>query len=355
MHTDAFSEVLRAVRLTGAIFFRLDARGSWVVETPPAAICAPFVMPQAQHVLEYHIITDGSCWGGPIDTVPVRLEAGDIIAFPQGDPHVLSSAPGLRQQPDMAFYQDARASQLPLSITLGEPGPPTTRIICGFLGCDARPFNPLLGALPRMLHLRAGDGRDGAWLNHLIEAAVAESAKRRMGSDCILARLSELMFIELVRRHLEAVPVEETGWFAGLRDVHVGRALNLLHGGAATPWTLERLARDAGLSRSSLAERFVRLVGYPPMQYLAQWRMQLAAGLLTNSSQQVAQIAVEVGYDSEAAFSRAFHKLVGMPPAVWRRTRDHAMVADMHRKESMINERLAPPPPSQKEVMPRDA
>jgi AraC-like DNA-binding protein len=324
MAADALSEVLRAVRLTGAVFFRLEAREPWVAETPPSADCAPFVMPGAQHVIEYHVIHSGSCWAGPVGAELVRMEAGDIIAFPQGDPHVLSSTPGLRQVPDLAIYREAATAGLPFSCRLGAEGAPTACIICGFLGCDARPFNPLLEALPRMLHLRARPGHGGSWLGHLAGAAMAESLARRIGGEAILARLSELMFAELIRHHVEAMPAEETGWFAALRDPHVGRALNLLHGRPAAPWTLDALARDAALSRSSLAERFTRLVGHPPMQYLARWRMQLAAGLLADSGHQVARVAAEVGYDSEAAFSRAFHKLVGMPPAAWRRSCDRS-------------------------------
>lgn len=323
MGADALSDVLRAVRLTGAVFFRLDARDPWVAETPPAAACAPYAMPRAEHVIEYHVVRSGSAWAGLVDAAPVRLEAGDVVAFPQGDAHVLSSAPGMRFRPDMAFYREAAAmAPRPYAISLGRPGPTTASLICGFLGCDARPFNPLLGALPRMLHLRTRSERDGSWLDHLIGAAFAEATEGRVGGGSILARMSELLFVELVRRHVEAMPTEATGWFAALRDPHVGRALNLLHGRPAEAWTLEALAREAGLSRSSLAERFVRLIGQPPMHYLARWRMQLAAGLLANGGQQVARIAEEVGYDSEAAFNRAFHKLVGMPPAAWRRARD---------------------------------
>jgi AraC-like DNA-binding protein len=324
MAADALSEVLRAVRLTGAVFFRLEAREPWVAEAPPAGAFGPYVMPGAQHVIEYHVIHRGSCWGGPLGADPVPLGAGDVIAFPQGDAHVLSSTPGLRQAPDLAIYREAVAAGVPFSLRLGGEGAPSACVICGFLGCDARPFNPLLEALPRMLHLRARPGRSSSWLGHLVSAAMAESLAQRIGGEAILARLSELMFAELIRHHVESMPAEETGWFAGLRDPHVGRALNLLHGRPAAPWTLDALARDVGLSRSSLAERFARLIGHPPMQYLAQWRMQLAAGLLADSGHRVARVAAEVGYDSEAAFSRAFHKLVGMPPAAWRRACDRS-------------------------------
>lgn len=322
MAADALSEVLRAVRLTGAIFFTLEARGEpWAAEALPSARFGPILMPGAQHVIEYHVVRSGSGWGGLLDAPPVRLEAGDIIAFPRGDAHVLSSAPGLRETPSLDAYREVARLGRPCAVTLGVAGRPlAASMVCGFLGCDARPFNPLLEALPRMLHLRARAQRDGAWLEHLVGAALSEAEAGRVGGGSVLSRVSELMFVELVRRHVEAMPAEGAGWFAGLRDPHVGRALNLLHARSAEPWTLDRLAREAGLSRSSLAERFARLVGQPPMQYLARWRMQLAAGALENGARQVAQVAAEVGYESEAAFSRAFHKLVGMPPAAWRRT-----------------------------------
>ncbi|MCR0983401.1 AraC family transcriptional regulator [Roseomonas populi] len=317
MGQDALSEVLRAVRLTGAVFFRVEAREPWAAEAPPAAACAPHVMPGAQHVIEYHLIHRGACWGGLVGAAPVRLEAGDIIAFPQGDAHVLSSAPGLRQVPDLALYREAAAAA-PLSLRLGAAGEPTACVICGFLGCDARPFNPLLEALPRMLHHRAG--RDGpSWMGQLASATMAEAARRRIGGEAILARLSELLFAELVRRHVEDLPAEGRNWFAALRDPHVGRALNLLHGRAAEPWTLDALARDVGLSRSTLAERFARLVGCPPMGYLGRWRLQLGAGLLAGGGLPVAQVALRVGYESEEAFSRAFRRMTGVPPAAWRR------------------------------------
>jgi AraC-like DNA-binding protein len=192
--------------------------------------------------------------------------------------------------------------------------------VCGFLGCDARPFNPLLAALPRMLRVASGEGP----LRELVRIAVAESGEPRPGGEALLARLSEMMFVEAVRRHLEGLPEEATGWLAGLRDACVGRALAALHARPAHAWTLEELSREAGLSRSALHERFTRLVGQPPMQYLARWRIQLASGLLARGTGKVAAVALDVGYESEAAFSRAFKRLVGAPPATWRRQRDRA-------------------------------
>jgi len=319
MPADALSDVLRAVRLTGAVFFNLDVRTPWVAEAPTGKDYIPLIMPGAHHLIEYHIISQGSCWGGLLDAEPVFLQAGDIIVFPQGDAHVLSSAPGMRQPPDINALPKAGGTQLPVGSSFGGSGPQTGQIVCGFLGYQGRLFNPLLATLPRMLHLRAASSPENGWLGSFIRAAVDESDNKRPGGEGVLARLSELMFIEVVRRYVESLPDEQTGWLAGLRDRHVGQALNLLHGLPSHGWTLDQLAKEVGLSRSSLAERFSHFVGRPPMQYLAEWRMQIAAGMLANGSDNVARIAEAVGYESEAAFSRAFKKLVGTPPATWRK------------------------------------
>jgi AraC-like DNA-binding protein len=317
MGADPLSDVLHAVRLSGAVFFDIEGSSPWVAEAPPARAAAAIFMPRAQHVVEYHVVTRGRCWAGIVGERPVLLEAGDVIVFPQGDAHALSSAPGMRAPPDLALYARLLEGSPPLHLPLGGGGPDRAEILCGFLGCDARPFNPLLAALPRVLHAPVGRS-DGALAAFIAEAA-REARSRRPGGGSVLARLSELMFVEVVRRHLESLPSGGTGWLAGLRDEHVGRALALLHGSPDRPWALEELARKVALSRSALAERFTHLVGQPPMQYLARWRMQIAAGLLSGGVASVAQVATEVGYASEAAFSRTFKKLVGMPPAAWRR------------------------------------
>lgn len=317
MSTDVLSAVLRSVRLTGAVYFDFELSAPWVAEAPPAREIAASVMPGAQRVIEYHLIARGSCWGNVVGGSPIRLTEGDLIVFPQGDPHVLSSAPGMRATPDMSVYVKP-TTPLPLVYERGGGGPDRTRIVCCFLGCDERPFNPLLTALPRVIHLsRAGNDAAGGWLDTLLDIALRESGTARAGRDNILARLSELMFVEAIRRYIEALPPAQTGWLAGLRDPVVGQALAALHAEPATAWTVERLARDVGVSRSVLADRFAEMVGHPPMQYLALWRMQLASRLLLEGGQ-VAAVAGAVGYDSEAAFSRAFKKLVGHAPATWR-------------------------------------
>ena len=195
----------------------------------------------------------------------------------------------------------------------------STRLVCGFFGCDARPFNPLLASLPRLLHIRRRDDRDEDWIGQFIRFAVMESVNKRPGGEALLERLSETMFVELMRRYIDEMPEDQQGWLAGLRDRHVGRALALLHAAPADAWTIDKLADRVGLSRSALHERFAQFTGHAPMTYLANWRMQLAANLLRQSASSIASIALEVGYQSEAAFSRAFRRSVGAPPASWRR------------------------------------
>ena len=238
--------------------------------------------------------------------------------MPHGDTHVLSSTIGLRRTPDMSLYRLPRDGKLPVSISMGDPKGDPTHFVCGFLGCDARPFNPLLSALPPVFVV--SDQAGGA-LAAYVQFALAESKQPRMGGQGVLGRLSELMFVDVVRRYLESLPPDRTDWLAGLRDPMIGRALAAFHRSPARAWTIESLARNVGLSRSALAERFTQFVGQPPMQYLTNWRMQLAANHLLSGTESVAAIANRVGYESEAAFSRAFKKMVGAPPSQWRTQR----------------------------------
>jgi AraC-like DNA-binding protein len=319
---DALSDVLRAVRLTGAVFFDVRASEPWVAEAPSSAAIIDRCFPEAQHLVHYHVVTDGRVWAGLGDGgASVQLEAGDVIVFPHGDAHVLGSAPGVRGTLDLARFDAVRSAPRPFAIAMGEGTATSAHFVCGFLTCDARPFNPLLSALPRVMHVR---GAQGGATEALVRFALAEGEDRRPGSDIVLGRLSELMFLDVVRRYLASLPPDRTGWLAGLQEPFVGRALAALHRDPTRDWTIESLAREVALSRSALAERFTQLVGLPPMQYLANWRMQLAANHLLAGTDSVATIADRVGYESEAAFSRAFKKVVGAPPGVWRKHRMQA-------------------------------
>lgn len=321
MSGDTLSDVLRAVRLKGAVFFDVETSAPWVAEAPPSSAIASAIMPDSEHVIEYHVITSGSCWASVVgrDIEPVRLQAGDVVAFPQGDAHVLSSAPGMRSEPDFSIFEFPEgAAQLPLLLNLDGGSSERTHLVCGFLGCDTHPFNPLLSALPPILHIPASGTARSSWLHEFTRFAVMEAGEKRAGGLGILSKLGELMFVELVRHYVETLPEDSRGWLGGLRDRTVGRALNLLHAEPTRAWTLDQLAREVGLSRSSFAERFTGFVGVPPMQYLQKWRLQMAASKLAQGNASIAEIAAEIGYKSEAAFSRAFKKMIGTPPAEWR-------------------------------------
>lgn len=324
MSTDALSDVLSAVHLSGSVFFDVTAKSPWVAEAPPAALIANDVTPGAQHAIEYHVVVRGSCWIsllGDGGFEPVKLEEGDIAVIPQGDPHVVSSAPGMRAEPDMEAHRRPKdANALPFTLRTGDAGPSDTHLICGFFTCDARPFNPLLNSLPRFIRFgRVSTQMSTMLLDQFIRLATAEMKNKRAGSQSVLNRLSELLFVEVIRWHMDqAANGSDTGWLAGLRDPLIGRALTLLHAEPAHAWTLEELASQAGASRSALADRFAQLVGCPPIQYLTQWRMQLAAKRLSDPSVKISAVAGEVGYESEAAFSRAFKKFVGQSPGQWR-------------------------------------
>jgi AraC-like DNA-binding protein len=329
MAVDTLSEVLRTVRLRGAVFYAVSVGPEWAVAAPAAAEVAAMVVPGAGRVIEYHVLIDGTAWASLPGQPPVRLAPGDIVMFPQGDAHVMASAPGV---PPLPFSMDwMRATYglpkpLPLAIDGGTLawGDAARRtdghsdIVCGFLGCDHGPFNPLLEALPRLLHVPA-DG-DGARLRPamLQGGGGGSGPDSGPGGGARGARNSETKLIDAVRRHASRLPDHATGWLAGLRDRQVGRALALIHADPRHPWDVAQLAGAAALSRSAFCERFGRLLGVSPARYLARWRMEVAATLLRQGQAPVASIAFQVGYESEAAFTRAFARLVGMPPSRWR-------------------------------------
>jgi AraC-like DNA-binding protein len=310
------------VKLTGALFFLVDATSPWGVEIPHAREFASIILPGAQHVVSYHIVLQGSGYASVAGEMPTRFAAGDIIVFPHADPYAMLSRPG--QAPELTpaasldFFRDMAAGKLPFVVQEGGGGPERAQFVCGFLGCDVRPFNPLMGMLPRLLHMTRPAGDHNDLLDRLVDLTLAEARAHNPGSESIRLGLSELIFIEVVRRYVATRGADETGWFAGLRDPAVGRALALLHESPADDWTLEALARRAGISRSVLADRFTHLVGYPPMQYLARWRVQLAARQLSDGPKKIAAIGRDVGYESEAAFSRTFKRIAGVSPAAWR-------------------------------------
>lgn len=315
---DALSETLRVVRLVGAIFIQARFTAPWCYQSPRADTAAPLLEPSAERIVIFHLITEGECFVELGDDSPVRLVAGDVVVFTQGHAHRMTSQPGLPPAPGARL--DAVLSRRPRQLVYGGGGA-TTRLVCGYMACEERLARLLLEGLPPMVHVNVRGSNAGVWLEASVRYALAEARSPRPGGAGVLAKLAEVLFIEVLRLYMSEQRAGRTGWLAGLGDRIVGGALNALHSKPAHAWTLEELAREAGTSRSVLAERFQQLVGSPPMQYLTQWRMLLAANLLRGSNAPLARIAEDVGYQTDTAFSRAFRREYGLPPATWRRRR----------------------------------
>lgn len=309
---DLLSDVLGALRLTGGVFLDAEFTAPWCITAKVGPEdCQPFA-PEPAQVIAYHYVVEGRLLLQLEGEPPVEVAAGEIVLLPRNDEHILASGPKLRPVDAGHLIQPAGEGGLARIVHGG--GGARTHLLCGFLGSDGRD-NPVLASLPRVLKLGIEEGISGDWMLSSFRFAADQL---RVGSAPVLAKLAELLFVEALRRYLSALPPEQTGWLAGLRDPVVGRALALLHGRVAHPWTTEELARAVGLSRSAFAARFTTLLGEAPMGYLARWRMQIAADRL-RQGQPVARIAYEVGYESEAAFNRAFKRAFGTPPAAWRK------------------------------------
>ena len=322
---DALSETLRVVRLVGAIFIQARFTAPWCYQSPRADTAAPLLEPGAEKIVIFHLITEGECYVEMDGQPPLHLIAGDAVIFPQGDAHLMTSQPGL--PPAKGSRLDAVFSRRPRLLTFGGGGA-ATRLLCGYLACDAKLAKMLLAGLPPVVRVNVRGSNAGAWLESSVRYALAEARSPRPGGAGVLAKLAEVLFIEVLRLYMHQQGEGRTGWLAGVNDRIVGAALAALHKHPAQAWTLEDLAREAGSSRSVLAERFQELVGTSPMQYLTQWRMLLAANLLRNSNTPLTHIAEGVGYQTDTAFIRAFRREYGAPPATWRRSqakRDQAL------------------------------
>ncbi|GAB2898869.1 AraC family transcriptional regulator [Paraburkholderia jirisanensis] len=325
---DAVSDVLRFVRLSGAVYLNGEFTAPWCLygqtDTPLREYFMPGLLPHSERVVSYHLITEGRCWAWLPDEpgAALQVDAGELLVVPQGEAHVMASAR------DLPPVQGSELLANPLRASPGDVlrvhyggGGDATRMLCGFLACDESFNNPVLAALPRMFKIDMRNDPHSAWLESSLKFAAIEAAQWRAGSATVLARLSELLFVEAVRRCIDALPPDRKGWLAAVGDRFVGRALAVMHAQPAHCWTVDELARKVGLSRSALAQRFSELLGQPPMQYLASWRLMIAAQELVNGTKTLAAIAEQIGYESEAAFNRAFKREFGMPPAGWRKSR----------------------------------
>lgn len=314
---DALSDVLRVIRLKGGVFLHAEFTEPWCMFSRVSPEDCGSMMQGADHLVLYHYVIDGRLAVQIPGGQPVEIEAGEVVIFPHNDDHLMGSHLDLPPVPAKEVVRGSPGGGLWLIQHGG--GGAKTRVVCGFLGCDRLDGNPLADALPPVLRFDTRQGSAAAWIRSSLEFAADEIAGRRAGSETVLAKLSELLFVEALRRYVETLPEEQTGWLAGLKDPFVSRALSLLHGRVAQAWTVDDLGHKVGLSRSALADRFTRLIGEPPMRYLARWRIQVAAHQLRNSDTALARVAEQVGYESEAAFNRAFKRSFGVPPATWRR------------------------------------
>jgi AraC-like DNA-binding protein len=314
---DALSEVLRMIRLRGALFLNGFFHEPWCVQVPPGADAARVLCPGARHLAILHMVLEGSCWVRLAGEEPFRMQAGDVVALPAGDAHVIGCE--LRQQP--VDPRHALRLKLPelAPLRYGGEGEATT-LVCGWFAYEGDAANPLLAALPRVLRVPLGGRPSGRWIAQSLRYALDEAAASQPGATALTAKVAESMFLETLRAYLDGMPPQQSGWLAGLRDPQVGHCLALMHEQPARNWSLDSLAREVHSSRSVLSERFTVLLGTPPMKYLKHWRLSLAARLLCSDRSKLLEVAEAVGYESEASFSRAFKGAYGVSPGAWRAT-----------------------------------
>ena len=320
---DPISDVLDTIRLQGAVFFLWEPAWPYGIGVADGRTLSRHILTSSDCIISYHIVTKGPCWAAVNDESPLLLESGDTLILPRGDAYKIANTPQYPTAEDetasIDFFRSMTSNEAPAVITEGGPGPEKNKLICGFLGCNMGPYNPLLSTLPRVMRIPAPTDNDDP-LSALIAFALSESQEVLGGERSVLMRLGEVMFVEILRRYFRSAPASDSSWLAALRDPLGGRTLALLHKDIAVSWTLQKLADSVGASRSALAEHFSRIVGVPPMQYLTRWRMQVAAHRLRDTQLKVSSVAHEVGYDSDEAFSRAFKRVVGVSPRDWRST-----------------------------------
>jgi AraC-like DNA-binding protein len=315
---DALSEVLKAITLNGAVFYNAEFSAPWSFRSPPSKELALHIGQETGRIVTYHLVTEGVAWAQLEGGSRVELSPGDIVVFPHGDAHLMGNGAGVEPVDNGKQLEQLLAQGLETARMGG--GGEMTKFVCGYMSCDPQFSELLLAGLPALLRVNVRQDDTGAWLENAIRFSVSQAASGPAGGEAVLAKLSEALFAETLRRYVAQLPAEEAGWLAGARDREVGKALALLHKEPARAWTIAELAATVGVSRAVLAERFRHFVGQPPMAYLTRWRLRLGARLLSRTNCAVAEIAARVGYDSEAAFNRAFKREFGAPPARFRRS-----------------------------------
>ena len=316
---DVLSDVLKVVKLDGALFFHGEFSAPWCFKSSQAAAITACLSLHPGHLVIFHFLTEGRAYAKLPDGERVELTAGDIVVFPHGDAHFLGNGPAIKPVDSFKTFSPNLTEGVKVARFGG--GGELTKFVCGFLTCEPRMSQIFLAGLPSILKVHVVNEPSGQWLENSIRFSVAQMSGSNDGTDLVLAKLSEVLFVETLRRYIITLPPDQIGWLAGARDPYIGHALALMHKKPGDPWTVEELARRLGLSRTRFAERFNHFLGEPPMAYLARWRVKLGAELLRSTDQSVAEVAAFVGYGSEAAFNRAFKRELDCPPAQFRRKR----------------------------------
>lgn len=320
MACDLLSDALTLVRLTGALIFEVDLEGTWgVAGHPTLEKFAPLLPRGTTRIIAFHIVLDGHCWIRHVSRDWFELPAGHAVVVAQGDPHDICDRPGRATVPFSSLLEQRSLLEV-RRVHFRSGSGESAQLLCGFLGCDQRAFDPLCGSLPPVFDVELGTHTET-----LVRYAVANALDDSPGAAGLRGRLAELLFLSALRQYMRDLPADATGWLAGLRDPLVGRTLQAMHAQPCRHWSVEQLAVAVASSRSALAERFRAVIGEPPMHYLTRLRMQLAARRLGESQYSIARVADEVGYDSSAAFQRAFKRYFGAPPAAWRRHNTDAL------------------------------
>ncbi len=319
--TDPLSDVLRSVRLAGGVFLEARFTAPWCVAaqvTPED--CKPFIGELVQ-VIAYHVVLEGRMLAVVDGELPIELRAGQTILFPRNDIHTMASGAGMTPVSARDLVQQSPDGGL-LKIRHGGGHEPSS-IICGFLGTQDS-FNPLLVTMPRILRIDISKAASRDWVETSVRFAAAELIRGRLASSEVMSRLSEVLLVEAVREYIATLGDCDRGWLKGLSDPNIGRALALIHSDVAASWSVDRLAREAGLARSTFMDRFAQLIGIPPIRYLTVWRLEMAKRHLRGSHMSIPQIAMAVGYESEEGFRRAFKREFEVWPAEWRDHRTRA-------------------------------
>jgi len=307
---DPLGEALHFLRMSGSFYCRSELTAPWAL-----------ALPAMDELLTFHVVTSGRCWLEAEGDDPRRLEPGDLALLPR-DGHRLSSDPGApASRLDELLQEQVKVSER-YSILRHGGGGTATNLVCGAVRFDHPAAHHLVKLLPRVIHIEASNSPHLAmtdWMQSTLRLMSAEAKELRPGGETVITRLADVLVIQAIRAWIERDPAAQTGWLGALQDVHIGRAIALIHRDPSRPWTVQSLAREVAMSRSGFAARFTELVGEPAMQYVTRWRMHVAFTWLRADEAALSELAGRLGYQSEAAFSRAFKRFMGISPGAARR------------------------------------